>query len=395
MRRGPAVTADGRARVVHVSVVHAWDDPRILERECRSLAEAGHDVTFLVPGPVPAEPWHGVRLQALPRRSRARRWLDAGEILSALHRLQPRVVHLHDPELLTLLPVLRPLAPQLVYDMHEYVTQSVVVKHYIPAAARPAAAAATSLAQRGLAALADGVVAVVPEQFDDLGKRPALRAAVPNYPRLERFAAARPLPDMAADPRLKLIYIGSLTRNRGVPVMLEVMREVGDEAVLFLGGSFSNKEFESEVRELAAGKLAHCLRLLGPVPPPDVPARLASCDAVWVPERATEQYRRPTVPSKLFEGMAVGLAVLASDLPGRGEVVRRERCGLVVPPGREGHLAGLRRLLADRDAVAAMGERGRHAATERYCWRVAEQALLHFYRRLLDAPYDEAAASRP
>jgi len=386
-RPAPGVAPDGRAlRVAHVSVVHAWDDPRIAERECRSLAAAGYDVTLLVPGEVPPEPWHGVRVIALPHRSRTTRWLTSREILTELHHLQPHVVHIHDPELLTLLPVLRPFASRLVYDMHEYVSDAVSTKHYIPGPVRPAAASLTAAAQRTLAAVADGVVAVVPEQFDDLGDRPRLRAAVPNYPRLERFAGAAPLPDMAADPRLKLIYIGSLTRNRGVPVMLEVIREVGDQAVLFLGGRFSNPEFEAEVRELAAGELAHCLRLLGPVAPPDVPSRLASCDVVWVPELATEQYRRPTVPSKLFEGMAVGLAVLASDLPGRSEVVFREACGLVVEPGRDGHLAGVRRLLADRDAVGKMGARGRRAVAARYSWQVAEAALLHFYRRLVAGP---------
>ncbi len=176
------------------------------------------------------------------------------------------MVHIHDPELLTLLPALRPFTPRLVYDMHEYVERRGEHQALHPAPrVRPAAAGLTAAAQRTLAALADGVVAVVPEQFDDLGERPRLRVAVPNYPRLERFAGAAPLPDMAADPRLKLIYIGSLTRNRGVPVMLDVMREVGDQAVLFLGGRFSNPEFEREVRELASGELAHCLRLLGPV----------------------------------------------------------------------------------------------------------------------------------
>lgn len=380
-----------RARVAHVTVVHNWDDPRITDREARSLAMAGYDVHLLVPGPVPDACPGGVRLHALPRRSRARRWLDVREILITLHHLRPEVVHLHDPELLTLVPVLRPLVPRLVYDMHEYAAQAVSMKHYLPGPARPAVATLTGLAQRTLAGFTDGVVTVVPEQFDDLGGRPALRAAVPNYPRLERFADVQPAPKVAADSRLKLIYIGSLTRNRGVPIMLEVMREVGDQAVLFLGGTFPNRQFEAEVRELADGELAPCLRLLGRVPPPNVPSLLAAGDVVWVPETATEQYRRPTVPTKLFEGMASGLAVLASDLPGRSEVVRREACGLVVAPSVDGHLRGVRELLAERASIGAMGERGRRAALARYGWATAEAALIHFYGRLLGSPERPAA----
>ncbi len=48
-------------RVVHLSVVHPANEPRIYERECRTLAEAGYDVTYLVPGATPG-----------PRRARRR-----------------------------------------------------------------------------------------------------------------------------------------------------------------------------------------------------------------------------------------------------------------------------------------------------------------------------------
>ena len=43
----------------------------------------------------------------------------------------------------------------------------------------------------------------------------------------------------------------------------------------------------------------------------------------------------------------MGLAALVSNLPGRGDVVRREECGLAVEPGADGHLRGVRRLLAE------------------------------------------------
>ena len=95
-------------RVVHLSVVHPASEPRIYERECRTLAEAGYDVTYLVPGARPRRDDYGVRLVPLPERKRSRRWLSTREILGALHELRPHVVHIHDPELLLLFPALRP-----------------------------------------------------------------------------------------------------------------------------------------------------------------------------------------------------------------------------------------------------------------------------------------------
>jgi glycosyltransferase involved in cell wall biosynthesis len=206
---------------------------------------------------------------------------------------------------------------------------------------------------------------------------------LPNYPRLSRFAGAEPLPRLAADPRLKLIYVGSLSRNRGCALMLEVMERLSpDDAVLYLGGTFASPDMEAEARERLAAGLADRVELLGRVPPAELPAYLAASDVVWVPSVPSTQYAHPTVPTKLFEGMAVGIAALVTDLPGRGELVRAEGCGIAVPAGLDGHLGGVRRLLAERDALGEMGARGREAVARKYSWERAEGALIDFYDTL-------------
>ena len=366
-------------KVVHVSVVHRADDPRIFERECRSLADAGYEVTYLAPEAGANRLVGGVRLAPLPPRPRSRRWLSAGAILGRLRRIAPRVVHLHDPELLTLVPLLRTFVPRVVYDMHEYVTQSVGAKPYLPGLLRPAVAATTRVAQRNLAAITHGLVAVTDEQFEELGPRPALRITLPNYPRLARFTEALPTLPRDGDRRLRLIYVGTLAPGRGTLLMLDVMTAVRGRATLHLGGRFSSPQFEREVRRRVADTLPDTVSLLGPLPPHQVAGYLASADVVWVPAQPTSQYARPAVATKLFEGSAVGLAALVSDLPGRREFVQEQRCGLVVPPTVEGHLAGVEWLLAHRAKAAAMGARGRQAVRERYTWEAIERRLLDFY----------------
>jgi glycosyltransferase involved in cell wall biosynthesis len=370
-------------RVVHLSVVHKPDDPRIYERECRTLARAGYEVMYLAPGAPHERGEDGVLLAPLPQRGRSTRFLSSVEITGALRALRPDVLHVHDPELLTLFPVVRSLVPRLVYDMHEYVPEAVASKPYIPAAVRPAASRTTAVAQRSLTALAAGVVVVVRDQLEALGGTPGLRLVLPNYPRVERFAGAAPLPELAADPRLKLVYVGSLSRTRGCTLMLDVMERLGaGEAVLYLGGTFNDPGLETEVQARLAGGLGDRVRLLGRIPPPKLPRYLAAADVVWVPSQPDRQYSHPTIPTKLLEGMTVGLAALVSDLPGRGALVRAEACGLAVPPGAEGHLEGLRRLLGARAELPAMGARGRLAVRQRYSWEAVQGDLLDFYDAL-------------
>jgi glycosyltransferase involved in cell wall biosynthesis len=370
-------------RVAHLSVVHKPDDPRIMERECRTLAGAGYAVTYIAPGAPAGIDEHGVLGTPLPVRHRSRRFLDVVEVARALCALRPHVLHVHDPELLTLFPAVRAFVPRLVYDMHEYVPEAVAAKHYIPEKARPLAARITATAQKTLAALGDGVVVVVDEQLPALGDKPVHRLVLPNYPRVERFTGARPIAALDADSRLKLIYVGSLSRTRGCETMLDAMERLApDEAVLYLGGTFADPALEKDVQARLAGGLADRVKLLGRIPPPELPSYLAAADVIWVPSQPSRQYSHPTIPTKLLEGMTMGLPVLVSDLQGRGTLVRNEGCGLVVPPTVEGHTQGLRRLLAERTELPAMGERGRRAVQRRYSWEAVAGDLLAFYASL-------------
>jgi len=372
--------------VVHLSVVHPPDEPRIYERECRTLAQAGYDVTYLAPGATPGRGGDGVRLAPLPRRPRSQRWRDVVEIAAALRRLHPFVVHVHDPELLVLLPLLRPFVPRLVADVHEYLPEQVLAKEYIPAAVRPAVSQASALALRGLAAWADGVVVAYPGMLRQIGPRPPLQMVAPNYPRLAEFEGAAPMPDVAADGRLRLAYIGGLSRMRGCAVMLDVMARLdAGDALLVLGGGFAAPDLERETLARLEGGLSDRVLFLGRVPRTQVPRYLASVDVVWNPMMPSVQYALPSVETKVYEGAAAGVAVLSSDLPDRDLVVR-EGFGITVPPTVEGHLGGVRRLLADREALRAMGERGRAAARERYSWEAVEGQLVEFYARLCSTP---------
>ena len=370
-------------RVVHLSVVHPPNEPRIYERECRSLSEGGYDVTYLVPGAEPGRDEHGVRLMPLPRRPRRSRWMSAREIVASLREVRPHVLHIHDPELLTLFPVLRAHIPRLVYDMHDYVPEQVMAKDYIPPRARPALAAASRMAQRALAACGHGAVGAFPDMLTALGARPRLRVTAPNFPRFSRFEGAEPIPELAADSRLRIVYVGSLSTTRGCGLMMDVMERLGpDTAVLILGGSFASADLEASVRARLAAGLDDRVHLLGRVPPPELPRYLAAAEVVWMPSLPSIQYARPNVETKIYEGMAVGLATLASDLPGRGELLTREHCGIAVPPTVDGHANGVRQLAADRAAVRRMGERGIAAVRTRYSWESAESSLLDFYRVL-------------
>lgn len=74
-----------------------------------------------------------------------------------------------------------------------------------------------------------------------------------------------------------------------------------------------------------------------------------------------------TSPIKLFEYMAAGCAIVASDLPAVREILAADEAVWVRPGDAQSLAAGLRRLAADPALARALSERVR-AKARRYTW---------------------------
>src|SRR4051812_34034533 len=114
----------GIVRVVHLSSGHDADDARIFWKECLSLAEAGYDVRFVVPGDLAARsenPHTAVRTVFVSRRSSrlGRLTISPLSVLAAGLWQNGEVYHFHDPELLPAGFLLRLLGKRVIYDVHE------------------------------------------------------------------------------------------------------------------------------------------------------------------------------------------------------------------------------------------------------------------------------------
>jgi glycosyltransferase involved in cell wall biosynthesis len=120
--------------------------------------------------------------------------------------------------------------------------------------------------------------------------------------------------------------------------------------------------------------------LTGLVPQADGPRYLAACDILASPHvpnaDGTPFFGSPT---KLFEYMAMGRAIVASDLDQVGEILEHGRAAQMTIPGSvESLVTGLRTLIEDPARRSALGREARLLAVERHTWR-------EHTRRILDA----------
>lgn len=75
-------------------------------------------------------------------------------------------------------------------------------------------------------------------------------------------------------------------------------------------------------------------------------------------------------PTKLFGYMAMGRAIVASDLEQIGQILEHDRTAWLVPPGDVGALAdGLRLLAGDAARSARLGAAAREVAVACHTWR--------------------------
>lgn len=375
-------------RVCMLTSVHGAFDNRIFHRQARSLVRAGYEVTLVAPHKRD-EKVEGIQILSVPKGDMrlGRMLVTSGRVLRRGLEAKAAIYHFHDPELIPVGLVLRLLGKKVIYDIHEFNADSVLAKQWIPLAARQAVSRTVMLLDRYAARKMNALVVV----NEDMARlfRWQLRARGPvvvvhNYPELPEV----PCENGRTDAAPVTIYVGGLTKDRGLEVLLEAgerLNRARPGTRLQLLGALElagiRKEYASVDRWRERG-----VDYLGTVSHREVPKWLRRARVGLVPLLPTANYLKAT-PVKLFEYMLAGLPVVASNFGVARAIVGDTGCGLLVPPGDPDALSEAVEALLDNPAKAEeMGRRGREAVLERYNWGSEEKKLLALYAELLGHP---------
>lgn len=203
------------------------------------------------------------------------------------------------------------------------------------------------------------------------GARHDATVVVPNGVDTTRF---RPRPRRHRRPRGRptVGFVGSLKPWHGVSVLLQAAAHVGDIDVRIVGDGPQREPLAALAERLGIDAR---VTFTGAVPPQAIPRQLRTLDVAVAPYPATPEHYFS--PLKLYEYLAAGLPVVASDIGQLAGTITAGVDGLLVPAGDPDALAdALRTLHGSPQLRAELGAHARRTAVTRHTWDRTVEATL-------------------
>ncbi len=182
-----------------------------------------------------------------------------------------------------------------------------------------------------------------------------------------------------------LLSVSKLTRPKGQHLVLEALAILAGEGHRFrfqiVGDGPARAELEGLARSCG---LQDRVSFAGRVYHEELPAHYRRADLFVLPCYREGSYR-DNLPNVLLEAMACGLPVISTRMAGIPELVEDGVSGLLVAQRDVAGLTGaIRRLMADRELAARMGEAGRRRVAEHFDQAESVRRLAALYRAQLE-----------
>jgi len=370
-------------KVCILTTAHSPFDERIFHKEAKSLAEAGYEVVIVAPHQK-SEQKDGIRIRAVaPLSSRADRIWRLKSLYEAALQERADIYHFHDPDLVPVgLLLSRKHQKPVIYDVHEYYGDSLLTRYWIPKPLRKFVARTVDRLEKWSARSFSGIITVNGHMAELFRRKNREGEILHNYPLKRQFEFPRP----ANIKPPVILYLGGITRERGLEVILRAMplvREKYPEAVCELVGPVDTGDLGSEFSDLTPWLNRGNVRLRGKVPYEQVPGILARSSIALVPLLPTLNYQK-AIPVKLLEYMAAGLPVVGSRFGYIEEIINKNQCGMLTESGDPNSLSSaICALLEDPKKALSYGQNGWDAFQREYTWEKEQNKLLALYERIL------------
>ena len=368
-------------KVCHITSVHQRYDIRIFEKECKSLAKSGFDVSLVVNDDLPDEVVDKIKIYStnFKPKNRLDRMLNSNKkILKKALEVDADIYHFHDPELMPLGNKLKKLGKRVIFDSHENYTIQINGKDYIPAILRKFISKFYYYYETYSIKKYDAVIfPCTYNSQNPFENRAAKTIFIDNFPMLEELYHS--FDESSEKDKDAVCYVGTLTEDRGITNITEAAYEAGVKLVL--GGTFPSTSYENEVCNKSEFS---CVDFRGYLNRKEVLEIYRKCRIGLSTLLNVGQYNKGDhFPTKVYEYMAMGLPVILTDSRHVREVLKTYEIGIPVNPDDPKEIAeAINYLLKNPELARKMGRDGRLAIKEKFNWNIEEQKLIALYESL-------------
>ncbi len=175
-----------------------------------------------------------------------------------------------------------------------------------------------------------------------------------------------------------ILYSGHLYKWKGAEILLDAASNLKDILFVFVGGT--KKDTERFKKKAGNMKLKNTL-IIGHRPRKDIPFYLKSADLLMLPNSGKEKISSHyTSPLKLFEYMASGVPILASDLPSIREILNNDNAIFFNPDNSTDLTRKIERCINDNDFLDEISRESLQDVRQ-YSWILRARKIIDFFNK--------------
>jgi glycosyltransferase involved in cell wall biosynthesis len=368
-------------QIVQITSGHLANDIRVFYKECRSIADSNFEVILIVPHhskttvdnvmilPIPISMGRFVKI-----------FINPVKLFLKTLRLSGDIYHFHDPAFLPFGLILKFMGKRVIYDIHEDVPKSIHSRDYLPKIMKDLVSCLIEKYEIFVAKRLSGLVCATPaitRRFEKINLNTMtvnnypLQAEI-NYDHVSRWH----------ERKNAVAYIGSITRVRGIFEIIRSLTYISSKynVSLELAGKFSSSKLFMQAHMTSGWDRVNYYGQIDRASVKNLLRNVRAGLVIYHPEPNAIEAQ----PNKLFEYMAEGIPVIASDFPLWRDIILENHCGLVVNPLNPEEIAeAITYIFTHPIEAEKMGINGLEAVQSTFNWEKEKTKLFSLYNKLL------------
>jgi len=366
-------------KICHMTNGHDSYDARIFNKECRSLAKAGHDV-YLVGLDGINEVIDGVKIRSIILDGIQQRHIRLIKAPYLIYKkalmIDADIYHLHDISLIPFGLMLKRRGKKVIFDSHEDYPADFLTKEWLPKILRKPISRIYASYEKYAIAKFDAIISITPHVVERLKKSNKNTYLVTNYPIISDALQLD-----ACEKKNMVCFVGVLCDESLQKNIIKAFGSIKNARYLLAGPSekayledlkrmpqWERVDYVGEIKFSEAKKLISSSL-----------AGLALID--YLPNSGNKIGTLGN--TKLFSYMEAGVPVICTDFILWKEIVDEYNCGICINPNNIDEIVKSINFIIDNpEKSIQMGKNARRAIEEKFNWKTQEICLLKCYNNI-------------